>query len=153
MDDLVVGAAGQSAPPRSPDVIAQARRRRLKRILSALLLGFLVWAYTLGALDERVDVGYENDLLPAPIEALVLGAAFVVGSLPAAWSIVGRIVIPVPTFWIYLTVLLGKSPPLPFHAAFATAVVYSAALTALSRYLADWPRRSMLGSRKLGARI
>jgi hypothetical protein len=85
-----------------------------------------------------------------PLEALLLGAAFAVGSLPVAWSVIGRIMLPVPSFLLYLTVLIGKNPPLPFYAAFALAGVYSAALTALARHLADRPTRSMLGSRRSG---
>lgn len=137
-------------PERSHDVIARARRRRLNRVLTALLLGSVVAAYTFGALGERVIAEDQNDLLPVPLEALLLGAAFAVGSLPVAWSIIGRIMLPVPTFLLYLTVLIGKNPPLPFAAAFALAGAYSAALTALARHLADRPARSILGSRSSG---
>ena len=136
------------APPeRSRDVLARARRRRLNRVLTALLLGGVVAAFTLGALGQRVIPEDQNDLLPVPLEALLLGAAFAVGSLPVAWSIVGRILLPVPTFFLYLTVLIGKSTPLPFYAAFAVAGLYSAALIVLSRHLADRPDHSLLGSR------
>jgi hypothetical protein len=111
-----------------------------------VLLGCVVGAYTLGALSERVIAEDENDLLPVPLEALIIGAAFTLASLPTAWSIVGRVLIPVPTFYTYLTVLLGKDPPLPFYAAFVVAGLYSAALTALSRDLAERPTRPKLGS-------
>jgi energy-converting hydrogenase Eha subunit A len=119
----------------------------MNRVLTALLLGGVVAAYTLGALGQRVIAEDQNDLLPVPLEALLLGAAFAVGSLPVGWSILGRILLPVPIFFLYLTVLIGKSAPLPFYAAFAVAGVYSAALTALARHLADRPAHSMLGSR------
>jgi hypothetical protein len=56
----------------------------------------------------------------------------------------------VPSFLLYFTVLIGKNAPLPFYAAFALSGVYSAALTALARHLADRPVRSKLGTR--GAR-
>jgi MFS family permease len=131
---------------RSREVRTQARRRRLMRVLTAVLLGCVVGAYTLGALSERVIAEDENDLLPVPLEALIIGAAFTLASLPTAWSIVGRVLIPVPTFYTYLTVLLGKDPPLPFYAAFVVAGLYSAALTALSRDLAERPTRPKLGS-------
>jgi MFS family permease len=144
-----------SAPPvppeaptqRSRDVLARARRRRLNRVMTALLLGGVVAAFTLGALGQRVIAEDENDLLPVPLEALLLGAAFAVGSLPVGWSILGRILLPVPTFFLYLTVLIDKSPPLPFYAAFAIAGLYSTALTVLARHLADRPAHSVLGSR------
>jgi hypothetical protein len=132
------------------DVHVDARRRRLNRVLSAVLLGSVLAAYTLGALDQRVITEDQNDLLPAPLEALLLGAAFAMGSLPVAWSIIGRILLPMPTFFLYFTVLIGKDAPLPFYAAFSMAVVYSAALTALARQLADRPTRPALGSRHTG---
>jgi hypothetical protein len=141
-----------SAPARSHDVLARARRRRLNRVLTALLLGGVVAAFTLGALAQRVVAEDQNDLLPVPLEALLLGAAFAVGSLPVAWSIVGRILLPVPTFLLYLTVLIGKSAPLPFYAAFVVAGVYSGTLIVLSRHLADRPEHSLLGSRAAARR-
>ncbi|MGH7125051.1 MAG: hypothetical protein ACREFI_11810, partial [Stellaceae bacterium] len=125
---------------------SQARRRRLLRMMTAVLLGAIVAAYTLGALNERVIPEDENDLLPVPWEALILGAAFTLASLPTAWSIVGRVLIPVPAFYIFLTVLLGKDPPLPFYVAFVVAGLHSAILTALSRDLAERPTRPKLGS-------
>jgi hypothetical protein len=139
--------AAPTPPERSRDVLARARRRRMNRVLTALLLGGVVAAYTLGALSQRVIAEDQNDLLPVPLEALLLGAAFAVGSLPVGGSILGRILLPVPTFFLYLTVLIGKSAPLPFYAAFVVAGVYSTALTALARHLADRPAHSMLGSR------
>jgi hypothetical protein len=119
----------------------------MNRVLTALLLGGVVAAFTLGALSERVIAEDQNDLLPVPLEALLLGAAFAVGSLPVGWSILGRILLPVPTFFLYLTILIGKSAPLPFYAAFTLAGLYSTALTALARHLADRPAHSILGSR------
>ena len=83
----------------------------------------------------------------APLwEAVILGGAFTLASLPSAWSIVGRVLIPVPAFYIFLTVMLGKDPPLPFYVAFVVAGLYSAILTALSRDLADRPTGPKLGS-------
>jgi hypothetical protein len=146
-------AAALAPPERSRNVVVQARRRRLKRVLSAVLLGCVVAAYTLGALGQRGIAEDRSDLLPAPLEALLLGAAFTVGSLPVAWSIIGRIILPVPTFLLYLTVLTGKDAPLPFYAAFAMSGVYSAAVTALARHLADRPARSKLGSRGPALRL
>jgi len=153
MDDPAPDEIQEPAPPRrSREVLHQARRRRFMRMLTAVLLGCIVGAYTLGALNERVIPEDENDLLPVPLEALIIGAAFTLASLPTAWSIVGRVLIPVPAFYIYLTVLLGKNPPLPFYAAFAVAGCYSAALTALSRDLAERPTRPKLGPARARSR-
>ena len=131
-----------------PDVLAQARRRRLKRVLIAVLLGAVVAAYTYGALDQRVIAEDRNDLLPQWAEALLLGTAFAIASLPVGWSVLGRILIPVPTLFLYLSVFTGKEPPLPFTAGFVLALVYAAALTALSAYLGDRPERRLFGSRQ-----
>jgi hypothetical protein len=147
------GPPAVSTPPeRLRDVRVEGRRRRLNRVLTAVLLGCVLAAFSLGALDQRVIAEDRNDVLPVPLEAVLLGAFFAVGSLPVAWSIVGRIMLPVPTFFLYFTVLIGKADPLPFYAAFALAGVYSAALTALARQLADRPVRAVLGSRGPGPR-
>jgi hypothetical protein len=146
------GPPAVSTPPeRLRDVRVEGRRRRLNRVLTAVLLGCVLAAFTLGALDQRVIAEDRNDVLPVPLEAVLLGAFFAVGSLPVAWSIVGRIMLPVPTFFLYFTVLIGKSPPLPYYAAFAVAAIYSGALAALARQLADRPDRPVLGSRHPGA--
>lgn len=136
-----------TAPHYSRDVLAQARRRRLGRVTLAAALGTVVAAYTYGALAERVDPAEWNDLLPQWLEAAVLGTMFAMASLPISGAIVARAIIPVPTFLLYLTVLLGKAPPLPYYAAFPLALIYAGALTALSTYLAQRPERSKLGSR------
>ena len=101
--------------------------------------------YTYGALAERVDD--RNDLLPQWLEAMLLGLVFALASLPVASAILARAAIPLPTFLLYLTALIGKNPPLPFYAAFAVALAYAAALTALSAFLSLRPERSRLGSR------
>jgi hypothetical protein len=137
-----------AGPHYSADVMAQARRRRLKRFVLAAVLGAAVAAYTDGALAERVNPDDWNDLLPQWLEAVVLGTVFAVASLPIAGAIVARAIIPVPTFLLYLTVLLGKNPPLPYYAALALAIAYAGALTVLSAYLAERPERPRLGSRR-----
>jgi hypothetical protein len=133
------------APVYSSDILARARWRRLKRVWLAVVLGLVVAAYTYGALAERVDD--RNDLLPQWLEALLLGLVFALASLPVASAILARAAIPLPTFLLYLTALIGKNPPLPFYAAFAVALAYAAALTAFSAFLAERPERSRLGSR------
>ncbi|HTS94304.1 MAG TPA: hypothetical protein VMG55_19995 [Stellaceae bacterium] len=135
------------SPHYAPDVLAQARRRRLKRVLVAVLLGSIVAAYTYGALDQRVIAEDKNDLLPQWAEALVLGVSVSVASLPVGWSVLGRIVIPIPTLFLYLSVFTGKDPPLPFTAGFVLALIYTAALTALSAYLGERPDRRLFGTR------
>jgi hypothetical protein len=146
-------STGPDALPRSRrrNAITQALRwRRFRRIMLAVLLGLVVWGFTLGGLEQRVVAQDQNDLLPVPVEAVLLGAAFVAGSLPAAWSVIGRVLLPVPSFFLFLTIFLGKNPPLPFYAAFALSGIYAAGLTALARYLADRPGRALLGSRRAG---
>ncbi|HTZ80303.1 MAG TPA: hypothetical protein VMC10_20510 [Stellaceae bacterium] len=132
--------------PHSPEAKARSRRRR-RRVVVAVVLGLVVAAYTYGALVERVIAEDRNDLLPEWAEALLIGTAFAFASLPVGWSIVARAIIPIPTLFLYLTVFLGKNPPLPFSAAFVMALIYAGALTVLSDYLADRPDRSRLGSR------
>jgi len=132
----------------STQVMAQGRRRRLKRVLLPLLLGIIVAAYTYGALDARTTAEDRNDILPQGVEAVLLGTVFTVASLPVGWSILGRTLIPIPTLLLYLSVFLGKNPPLPFLAAFVLALVYAGALTTLSAYLGDRPDRPRLGSRQ-----
>ena len=131
-----------SLPPHyARDVLAQARRRHLKRFVLAPLLGAVVAVYTYGALVERVNPQDWNDLLPQWLEAVLLGAIFALASLPVGGTILARALIPIPTFLLYLTVLLGKNPPLPYFAAFPLAILHAAALTVLSAYLAEHPER------------
>jgi len=139
--------AVRAAPVAPADIRAQARRRRIKRLLVAIALGIVVASYTYGALEERVIAEDRNDLLPEWIEALLVGGAFAIGSLPVGWSILGRILIPIPVLFLYLSVFLGKDPPLPYSIAFTLALVYSGALTTLSSYLATHPDRPKLGGR------
>jgi len=139
--------AVRAAPIAPADVRAQARKRRLKRLLVAIALGIVVASYTYGALEERVIAEDRNDLLPEWIEALLIGGAFAIGSLPVGWSILGRILIPIPVLFLYLSVFLGKDPPLPYGIAFTLALAYSGALTTLASYLATHPDRPKLGGR------
>jgi hypothetical protein len=138
--------ASQRLQRYSADVMAQARRRRLKRVVVALLLGAVLAAYTYGALDLRATD--RDDLLPQWLEAVLLGGAFAVASMPVGWSILGRVLIPIPTLVLYLTVFLGKDPPLPYAAAFVLGLIYCGALTTLSVYLGDRPDRPRLGLRQ-----
>jgi hypothetical protein len=138
--------ASQRLQRYSADVMAKARRRRLKRVAAALLLGAVVAAYTYGALDVRATD--RDDLLPQWSEALLLGGAFAVASMPVGWSILGRVLIPIPTLVLFLTVFLGKDPPLPYPAAFVLALVYCGALTTLTVFLGDRPDRPRLGLRQ-----
>ncbi|HZS85588.1 MAG TPA: hypothetical protein VFA50_22150 [Stellaceae bacterium] len=123
-----------------------ARRRALRGLLFPLLFGLGVAAFTYGALAQRVTD--RNDLLPDPIEAVLLGAAFALASFPRKWAIIARAVLLVPTFLLYLTVFLGKSPALPFAAAFTVAGGYAFFLTALSAHFAERPRRLKLPGRR-----
>ena len=130
----------------SVDIAAQARRRRVRRVLNAALLGVAVGAYALGALASRL--GDNDDVLPVPLEALLLGAAFAFSALPVSGAILARGLIPVPTLLLFLSVFLGRAEPLPFAAAFVLALVHAIALTALSTALAERPHNPLLGSRR-----
>jgi len=125
----------------SPEVVARARRRYFQRFIIAGVLGAVVAGYTWGALAERASPEDWNDLLPQWLEAVLLGAIFALASLPVSGTILARALIPIPTFLLYLTVLLGKNPPLPYFAAFPLAILHAAALTVLSAYLAEHPER------------
>jgi drug/metabolite transporter (DMT)-like permease len=138
--------AGQRYHQFSADVMAQARRRRLKRVVVAIVLGIVVAAYTYGALEQRATD--RDDLLPQWSEALLLGGAFAVASMPVGWAILGRALIPIPTLFLYLSVFLGKDPPLPFAAGFVLALIYCGALTTLTAFLGDRPDRPRLGLRR-----
>jgi hypothetical protein len=110
----------------------------LKGLLFAAVAGCGVAAYTFGALNERVtDL---DDLLPTSLEAVIVGLAFAVASAPMGLAIVGRVVLFIPTFFLYLTVFLGKPAPLPFFAAFIMAGLYALVLAALSSYFSERAR-------------
>jgi hypothetical protein len=121
-------------------------RRGLKAIVLPMLLGATIAAFTLGALSRRVTDN--DDLLPAPAEAAILGAVFAIASFPRPWAIVARAAVPVPTFFVFLSVLAGRTPPLPFGIAFTSALCYALFFTALSSYFAERPRILRLQSRR-----
>jgi hypothetical protein len=136
-----------------PDVSAlgderqeRPRRRRWRGLLFPLLFGFAVAAFTYGALSQRV--GDEQDLLPPPLEAALLGAAFALASLPRGWALAARAFLFLPTFFLYLSVFLGKDPPLSSGGAFAAAASYAFLFAALSSYFAERPRVIRLRSRR-----
>jgi hypothetical protein len=81
-----------------------------------------------------------DDLLPTSLEAAIIGLAFALASSPASWAIAARAVLIVPSFFLYLSVFLGKAAPLPFFAAFIMAVLYALVITALSSYFAERAR-------------
>jgi hypothetical protein len=102
-----------------------------------LFFGIGVAAFTLGGLSQRATDA--NDLLPDNIEALILGIIFTLSSIPKGWSVIARAALPVPTVLLYLTILLGKEPPLPYYAAFTVAGCYALLFTGLSSYFAEIP--------------
>jgi hypothetical protein len=119
------------------------RRRRWRDVFVPAFVGAAVAAFTLGALSRRVtDL---DDLLPAPVEALILGTAFALASMPRRWAMVPRALLPVPTFFLYLSVLLGKLLPVPYWMAFIAAACCALLLTTLSAYFAERPRWIRLG--------
>jgi hypothetical protein len=134
----------------------RARRwRRLRDALFPLLSGTAVAAFSYGALSERI--ADRNDLLSDPLEAGLLGFAFALGAFPRRWAVFARALILVPTFFLYLSVFLGKTEPLPFGSAFASAGFYALFFTVLSAYFSERPRSLKLrsprrhGPRQLGS--
>ena len=136
--------------PSMPDLnktMRRARRwRRLRDAAFPLLSGTAVAAFTFGALSERI--ADRNDLLSDPVEAALLGFAFALGAFPRRWAVFARAFILVPTFFLYLSVFLGKTQPLPFGGAFATAGFYALFFTVLSAYFSDRPRVLKLRSQR-----
>lgn len=104
-----------------------------------IIFGLGLAAFTLGGLAQRIE---PQDIVPAPIEAIVLGLVFALASMPRSWSILPRALLPLPTVLLFLEILTGRSPPMPFPVAFACAGVYALFLTAYSAYIAEQrPRR------------
>ncbi len=108
-----------------------------------LTFGIGLAAFTLGGLSSRI--GDQEDLLPLWAEAVIIGLAFALASTPSRWSMIPRLLMPLPTFLIYLSILTGRSPPMPFGAAFLCAGCYALALTAYTVYLSDRAARGETG--------
>ena len=108
---------------------------RLKAALFAAISGVGVAGFTYGALELRITD--RDDLLPSSLEAIIVGLAFALASAPVSWAIAARAVLIVPTFFLYLSVFLGKPAPLPFFAGFVMAGLYALLLTALSSYFSE----------------
>ncbi len=89
------------------NTIRARRWRRLQDAAFPLLSGTAIAAFTFGALSERI--ADRNDLLSDPLEAALLGFAFALGAFPRRWAVAARALIFVPTFFLYLTVFLGKN--------------------------------------------
>lgn len=106
----------------------------------SFLFGLGFAAFTWGALDQRISD--TEDLLSAHVEAILLGLAFALASVPRGWALFARAALPVPVFFLYLSVLLGRNPPLPFYAAFAIAGCYSLFFTALAAHFSERPSDS-----------
>jgi hypothetical protein len=114
-----------------------------------LTLGLGLTVFTLGGLTMRTGVD-QGDLLPQPIEAVVIGLVFALAAAPARWAGIFRLLMPLPTFLLYLSILTGRSPPMPFGVAFLCAGVYSLFLTAYTAYLAERSRRQKPGAGEPG---
>lgn len=137
-------------PELAAALLRARHRRRLKDAITPLLSGAGVAAFTFGALSQRITD--RNDLMSDPLEAMLLGLAFALASFPRKWAIIARCMIFVPSFFLYLSILLGKNPPLPYGGAFAAAGFYAFFFTALSAYLAERPRLLRLHTRHHGVR-
>jgi hypothetical protein len=133
-------------PDPAKTTIRARRWRRLQDAAFPLLSGTAIAAFTFGALSERI--ADRNDLLSDPLEAALLGFAFALGAFPRRWAVAARALIFVPTFFLYLTVFLGKTQPLPFGGAFAAAGFYAFFFTALAAYFSERPRLLKLRSQR-----
>jgi hypothetical protein len=101
-----------------------------------LILGIGVTVFTIGGLTAASNVD-QGDLMPQPVEALIIGVIFMLSAVPRGWALAFRALMPLPTFLIYLRILTGRQPAMPFDAAFFCALVYSLFLTAYTAYLAE----------------
>jgi hypothetical protein len=79
--------------------------------------------------------------LPQPIEAVIIGLVFALAAAPTRWAAIFRLLMPLPTFLLYLSILTGRKPAMPFGAAFLCAGAYALFLTAYTAYLAARSRR------------
>ena len=106
------------------------------------ILGLGLTAFTIGGLTGGGSAVDRGDLLPQPVEALIIGVTFALAAAPRWWASGFRLLMPLPTFLIYLEVLTSRQPPMPFQAAFFCAGIYSLILTAYTAYLAERGRRA-----------
>jgi hypothetical protein len=133
-------------PDLAKATIRAHRARRLKDAVFPLISGAAVAAFTYGALGQRVSD--RDDLLSDPLEAALLGLFFALGAFPRRWAVAARALNFIPTFFLYLSVLLGKAPPLAYGGAFAGAGFYAFFFTALSAYFSERPRLLRLKSHR-----
>ena len=103
------------------------------------ILGLGLSAFIVGGLTERSGAD-QGDLLPQPVEALIIGVAFALAASPSRWAPVFRVLLPLPSFLIYLAILTGRRPPMPFGAAFLVSGLYALFITAYAAYLAERAR-------------
>jgi hypothetical protein len=108
-----------------------------------LILGVGLASFVMGGLLDRVPD--PQDVLPPPIEGIFLGVVFALAAAPTRWAIVPRALLPLPAFLLFLVILTGRNPPLPFSIAFICAWLYALALTGYSTYVAHRGLRSRLG--------
>lgn len=101
----------------------------------AVILGLALTAFTYGGLSERLP----DQAGPVPdwLLAGLLGLVFTLASLRAAWSIVPRWLLLLPSFLLYLSILTDRHPPMPFFVAFVFALFYALFITAYAAYAAE----------------
>jgi len=104
----------------------------MRKLLYALIFAIGFAAFTLGGLSEKPG-GHDPWVEGAALLALCLG--FVLGSVPRAWSIVPRAILPLPTFLLFLTILTERKPEIPFFAAFVAAAFYALFITSYASFL------------------
>ena len=109
-----------------------------------LILGIGLAIFVMGGLSQMV--ADPQDVLPEPIEAIFIGLVFALSAAPTRLFIVPRALLPFPAFLIFLVVLTGRNPPMPFGVAFVCAWFYALALTGFTAYVADRGLHSRLGN-------
>jgi len=100
-----------------------------------LIFGFGLAVFTWGGLEARP--ADQEDFFARPLEALMIGIVFAMASLPTRWAVAPRLLMPLPTFLLYLAIFTGRQPPMPFVAAWFSAGAAALFLTAYTVYLSS----------------
>ncbi len=104
----------------------------MRKLFYAVIFAIGFAAFSVGGLSQRPG---EHDMWLEGAALLALCLGFVLGSIPRAWSIVPRAILPLPTFLAFLTILTDRKPPMPFYAAFAASAFYALFITSYASFL------------------
>jgi hypothetical protein len=101
----------------------------------AIILGVALTAFTFGGLNERLPD--QHEFIPDWIEAAMLGVVFTLAAWRRPWSIAPRWLLPFPSFLLYLSILTGRHPPMPFFVAFMFSLFYALFITGYAAYASE----------------